>query len=30
VDLRSADAALLQFDLHYEIDSFGSDAEYVK
>lgn len=29
-DTYDADAALLEFDIHYQIDSFGSDEEYVK
>lgn len=29
-DTYNADAALLEFDIHYEVDSFGSDTEYTK
>ena len=29
-DTYAADAKLLEFDLHYQIDSRGSDTEYVK
>jgi len=29
-DTYAADARFLEFDIHYEIDSFGSDEEYTK
>lgn len=29
-DTLAADVAFLEFDIHYEVDSFGSDLEYVK
>lgn len=29
-DTYGADARLLEFDIHYEIDSFGSNQEYIK
>lgn len=29
-DTYSNDAGLLEFDLHYQIDSFGSRNEYIK
>ncbi|MFC1878993.1 hypothetical protein ACFLZW_03685 [Chloroflexota bacterium] len=29
-DNYDADAALLEFDIHYEVDAFGSDSEFVK
>lgn len=29
-DTYGADAALLEFDIHYELDSFGSQQEFVK
>jgi len=30
LDTYTDDARLLEFDIHYEIDAFGSDEEYVK
>jgi len=29
-DTLAADVAFLEFDIHYEVDSFGSDEEYIK
>ena len=29
-DTYGADARLLEFDIHYQIDGFGSDAEFIK
>ena len=30
IDTYGADAGLLEFDIHYEIDSFGSDSEFTQ